>query len=133
MPDGLNVFSWSLPFLAEKVSSMLITIVKKCNDVDDDNQADLHKAMGDEETKKKKLLNIQSKIASVAKMNKMLTTLREDSELILKIKNISPDGKLPRGLLLEGKPAIKNAAKQFNFAQELDKENEKRPKNKGHK
>lgn len=49
-------------------------------------------------------------------MNKMFTTLREDSELILKIKNISPDGKLPRGLLLEGKPAIKNAAKQFNFA-----------------
>jgi serine/threonine-protein phosphatase 2B catalytic subunit len=64
----------------------------------------------------------------VAKMNKMFTTLREDSELILKIKNISPDGKLPRGLLLEGKPAIKNAAKQFNIAQELDRENEKRPK-----
>jgi hypothetical protein len=46
----------------------------------------------------------------------MFTTLREDSELILKIKNISPDGKLPRGLLLEGKPAIKHAAKQFNLA-----------------
>jgi len=52
----------------------------------------------------------------VAKMSKMFTTLREDSELILKIKNISPDGKLPRGLLLEGKPAIKHAAKQFNMA-----------------
>lgn len=63
-------------------------------------------------------------------MNKMFTTLREDSELILKIKNISPDGKLPRGILLEGKPAIKNAAKQFNMAQELDKVNEKRPKKK---
>ena len=25
--------------------------------------------------------------------------------------NISPDGKLPRGILLEGKPAIKHAAK----------------------
>lgn len=48
--------------------------------------------------------------------------------MILKIKNISPDGKLPRGILLEGKPAIKNAAKQFNIAQELDRENEKRPK-----
>lgn len=63
-------------------------------------------------------------------MNKMFSTLREDSELILKIKNISPDGKLPRGLLLEGKPAIKNVAKQFNLALELDKENEKRPKRK---
>jgi hypothetical protein len=79
------------------------------------------------------MMNIQSKIHTVAKMTKMLQTLREESELILKIKNISPDGKLPRGLLLEGKPAIKNAAKQFNFALEIDKENEKRPKHKAHK
>ena len=63
-------------------------------------------------------------------MNKMFSTLREDSELILKIKNISPDGKLPRGLLIDGKPAIKHAAKQFTLAFELDRENEKRPKKK---
>ena len=41
---------------------------------------------------------------------------------------MSPDGKLPRGLLLEGKPAIKNALKQFTLARDLDKVNEKRPK-----
>jgi len=62
----------------------------------------------------------------------MFATLREESDMILKIKNISPDGKLPRGLLLEGRPAIKHAARQFNIAQELDRENEKckRPKSK---
>jgi len=49
----------------------------------------------------------------------------------LKIKNISPDGKLPRGILLEGKPAIRHAAKQFSMASELDAVNEKRPKKKG--
>lgn len=61
-------------------------------------------------------------------MSRMFNTLREEHEMILKIKNISPDGKLPRGILLDGKPAIKHAAKQFNIAQELDRENEKRPK-----
>jgi serine/threonine-protein phosphatase 2B catalytic subunit len=130
----LNVFSWSLPFLAEKVSSMLITIVKKCQGEDEAEEGvDLDKIISEDkkpDDKKRKLLNIKSKIQSVAKMNKMFSVLREDSELILKIKNISPDGKLPRGILLEGKPAIKNALKQFNFASELDKENEKRPKNK---
>ena len=77
-------------------------------------------------------MQIRGKIQSVAKMNKMFSTLREESDMILKIKNISPDGKLPRGILLDGKPAIKHAAKQFNIALELDKENEKckRPKNK---
>lgn len=44
LPDGLNVFSWSLPFLAEKVSSMLYTIVKKCSNFDEeeDGQKDIN-------------------------------------------------------------------------------------------
>lgn len=46
-------------------------------------------------------------------MSRMYTTLREESEMLLKIKNICPDGKLPRGLLLEGKPAIKNGKYYF--------------------
>ena len=66
LPDGLNVFSWSLPFLAEKVSSMLYTIVKKCTNYDDGDEGkkediDLSKlikedmnSMSQEEAKKKK-------------------------------------------------------------------------------
>jgi serine/threonine-protein phosphatase 2B catalytic subunit len=45
---------------------------------------------------------------SVARMNRMYTTLREEKELLLKIKTMSPDGRIPRGLLLDGRPAIKN-------------------------
>ena len=37
------------------------------------------------------------------------------------------DGRIPRGLLLEGRPAIRNALKEFELAQRLDQENEKRP------
>ena len=54
---------------------------------------------------------MKGKVMSVARMNKIFTTLREESETLLKLKNMSPDGKLPRGLLLEEKPAIKNALK----------------------
>ena len=63
-------------------------------------------------------------------MNKMFGTLRAEQEMILKIKNISPDGKLPRGHLVEGKPAIQHHAKQFKVASELDRINERRPKKK---
>jgi len=116
------VFSWSLPFLAEKVSSMLYTIVKKCSSYDEENEEpssiNVQEIINDdiaklpkEEAKAKKRMLIKGKIQSVAKMNKMFAVLKEESELILKIKNISPDGKLPRGLLLDGKPAIKNVAK----------------------
>jgi serine/threonine-protein phosphatase 2B catalytic subunit len=41
LPDNLNLFSWSLPFLAEKVTSMLFSIIKNCTlaelkDLDDE-------------------------------------------------------------------------------------------------
>jgi hypothetical protein len=39
-----------------------------------------------------------------------------------------PDGRIPRGLLLEGRPAIKDAITEFKRAKELDKKNEMRPK-----
>jgi len=64
-----------------------------------------------EEQKANRSLVMKGKVRSVGRMNRMFTTLREQSEVLLQIKNMSPDGKLPRGLLLEGKPAIKNALK----------------------
>jgi hypothetical protein len=42
-------------------------------------------------------------------MSKMFSTLKNESELLLKIKQMAPDGKIPRGLLLEGRPAIRDA------------------------
>lgn len=91
----MDVFTWSCPFLAEKVTNMLYNLIKNGDDEPDDGM--LGKGGG-----------IKSKISSVARISRMFTTLREESEMLLKIKNISPDGKLPRGILLEGKPAIKN-------------------------
>jgi hypothetical protein len=41
-----------------------------------------------------------------------------------------PDGKIPRGLLLEGRPAIKDAIAEFELATNLDRDNEMRPKKK---
>ena len=63
----------------------------------------------------------------------ILYTYREESELILKLKGMVPDGKIPRGLLLDGRPAIKGAIVEFQRAKELDKMNEMRPKKKAKK
>lgn len=60
-------------------------------------------------------------------MHKMFNVLKEENETLLKIKNMAPDGKIPRGLLLEGRPAIKNTYREFKNAQKLDKPNEKIP------
>ena len=116
LPDNMDVFSWSVPFLAEKVTNMLFNLVKKSqSDIVTDDVVDLEKVLkektpeeSNEEEKKKRQIVMRGKISSVAKMTRMFSTLREESEMLLQIKNISPDGKLPRGILLQGKPAIKN-------------------------
>jgi len=43
---------------------------------------------------------------------------------------MSPDGKIPRGLLLEKKPTVQFAQKQFGLAKKMDAAFEKRPKKK---
>ena len=110
LPDNLDVFSWSVPFLAEKVTNMLFNLLKRGGvDVADENVAleQILKSDDLDEKQKRKLI-LKNKVTSIAKMSKMFITLREESEMLLQIKNISPDGKLPRGILMQGKPAIKN-------------------------
>jgi serine/threonine-protein phosphatase 2B catalytic subunit len=70
---------------------------------------------------------MKTKIQSIAKMSRMFNVLKEESELLIKIKGMAPDGKIPRGLLLEGRPAIRDSYREFSQAIKLDKKNEKLP------
>ena len=132
LPDQVDIFTWSMPFLAEKVISMLSYIVNKLGEEDSVTEED-GKAAIEELSKDMKIgraNKLKSKVKVFARMQKMFTTLKDESELILKLKGMAPDGKIPRGVLLEGRPAIKDALKEFNRAKEVDKVNERRPKGK---
>ena len=48
--------------------------------------------------------------------------------MIIAIKKKSSDGKIPRGLLLNGSPAIRDAFSEFEVSRQLDRENEKYPR-----
>jgi len=58
----------------------------------------------------------------------MLANMRKNREILLEMKMMSPDGKLPRGALLEAKPTIEFASQQFTIVKGLDSSNEKRPR-----
>ena len=110
LPDQIDVFSWSMPFLADKVVSLLGHLFKIAGAGDDMVDENLETSAIDEikdaSDKAKKVGIMKSKVKSVARMHKMLNILKEESETLIKIKNMAPDGKIPRGLLLEGRPAI---------------------------
>ena len=47
-------------------------------------------------------------------MTRMFKNLRENSEMLVAIKKMAPDGKIPRGLLLNGRPAIRDILREFD-------------------
>jgi len=70
---------------------------------------------------------LKNKVKAVSRMMKMYKTLREEFELIIMLKNMCPDNRIPRGLLLEGRKALMRAIDLFKQAKVLDLPNERRP------
>ena len=73
---------------------------------------------------------LKYKNQSVGRMNLMLANMRKNQEVLLELKSMSPDGKLPKGALLEARPTIEFASRQYEVVRGLDAQNEKRPQRK---
>ena len=61
---------------------------------------------------------------------KLFKSLREESELILKLKGLCPDNKIPRGLVIKGPEALKNEIEEkesFEKIKKIDEVNERYP------
>ncbi|CAD8162760.1 unnamed protein product [Paramecium octaurelia] len=145
LPNFMDVFSWSIPFVTEKVTEMLYMLLKH-EDQDQEsendiiNQQDIEKfkqITQSEQSKtyeKNKSLQkqlsrsgkekLRSRLKFVATMMKMQKTLREENESIVQLKGACPDKRLPKGLLLQGKEAITD---EFNYMKLADSINEKMP------
>jgi serine/threonine-protein phosphatase 2B catalytic subunit len=70
---------------------------------------------------------LKDKVIAVTKMMKMYKVLREENELVLQLKQLSHNQKIPAGLLSEGRDGIQKAIASFKSIQETDKSNEGRP------
>ncbi|KAL0233634.1 hypothetical protein PCE1_002147 [Barthelona sp. PCE] len=119
LPGFLDVFSWSLPFIAENITSLLVSMadyaVKHPPKTEERSTIDEQKAN-----------RIKAKIRAMGRMAKMFKTLRQESESLLKLKNLT-NGKLPVGILSGGSEAIQDALASFDMAVEVDKTNERHP------
>lgn len=137
LPNFMDVFTWSMPFVGEKIADMLIAILSICSkeELEEDEEEDAviaapaprkgEVAKGSEKEERRKA--IRNKILAVGRMSRVFSLLREESERISELKSISGTSRLPAGSLASGVEGIKLAITNFDDARKSDIENERLP------
>jgi serine/threonine-protein phosphatase 2B catalytic subunit len=118
LPNFMDVFTWSLPFIGEKTTEMLHSVLGVCNDVELENTAE-----GEEDLK-----------VLAAKVREMRSTIEEQKSEFAQMTKNNEDALLLHGLTSPtgGAPAggfgdLAAAMKTFDGVKSIDKDNEVRP------
>lgn len=113
LPNFMDVFTWSLPFVAEKVTDMLYSILSYPGPAEDptspvaeSSKPDSVKVASQSEVLRKKGGVLKDKVVAVTKLMRMYRTLKEHQMRIVQLKQLSPSGKMPSGILQGGSSAI---------------------------
>eukprot|EP00466_Bigelowiella_natans_P016645 jgi/Bigna1/92394/estExt_fgenesh1_pm.C_190028 len=119
LPNFMDVFQWSLPFVAEKVTDMLHSVLDyNCDDEETHESTMLEKRGG----------MLKKKVMAVSRILRVYKILRQNNESILTLKQLLPKNqKVPVGLISKGPEAIKKAIADFESAKAFDAKNEKHP------
>lgn len=138
LPNFMDVFTWSLPFVGEKITDMLIAILSTCSEEELKEDATSPSsgapsspplssaALNDPDSIEFKRRAIKNKILAIGRLSRVFQVLREESERVTELKTVS-GGRLPAGTLMLGAEGIKNAISTFEDARKVDLQNERLP------
>ncbi|EIW74350.1 Metallo-dependent phosphatase [Coniophora puteana RWD-64-598 SS2] len=140
LPNFRDVFTWSLPFVGEKITEMLVAVLNMCSkeeleETSEDEEwtavpasgedADMH----EENAAWVRKGALKKKILAVGRLSRVFSLLREEAERVSELKSLSGSNKLPYGALASnlGIEADRGAISTFEDARKSDIENERLP------
>jgi len=133
LPNFMDVFTWSLPFVGEKITDMLIAILNTCSKEELEDETPLSSGPAspsvsqiDQESLEARRRAIKNKILAIGRLSRVFQVLREESERVTELKTAS-GGRLPAGTLMLGAEGIKQAISGFEDARKVDLRNERLP------
>jgi serine/threonine-protein phosphatase 2B catalytic subunit len=139
LPNFMNVFTWSLPFVGEKISDVLLKILNICTEeelaeYDEDIDALIERSQQEQLIRKEQ---IRTKIRVIGKVAKTYQSLREINENVVTLRGLTPSASLTEldneisnetevaASILREKPA--STKERFSTAKILDQVNERMP------
>ena len=131
LPDFMDIFNWSVPFVIEKVLEVIANMVKarepegKIQEESKGPHLDTKDPVLEAKAKKWEIM--RKKVKAVGKCAIMFKNRRKYNEKLVKLKGLAPDNRLPRGMLRKHTEEINEALALFEHARNADNVNEKRP------
>lgn len=147
LPHFMDVFTWSLPFVGEKITDMLVSILNICTEeeleesnlLDELEQSSPIKAHGQglpesatevvtesDDSLEEKRQALRNKVLAIGRVARMYQVLREEAENVAHLKNLN-EGTLPKGSLMHGREGLEKTISDFEKARKADLVNEKLP------
>ncbi|CDZ98432.1 serine threonine protein phosphatase 2b [Phaffia rhodozyma] len=130
LPNFMDVFTWSLPFVGEKITDMLISILNCCtqeelDESEEDGDTSLEIEIPTKDSTENRKL-VKKKILAIGRMSRVFALMREDTESNSELKRPGSSDNISEHLA-DGAEEVRDSVHGFKDARVSDIENERLP------